>query len=465
VYRKLTARRHSSLDVGAIATGPYTPAFPLFRADPDPAVANKKVLRLLTAYTLLWLPVHAGICVLSAHALGLAVGAVFLAAGVLLLLALAKRLAFDDLLLWLPLLLVLALIVLGVAFLVSRPRHPAGVAGVEFFGTVVVLVTIVSILGSLHRPLTAAYQAVAAKTSSRDLCVGALAILASLALAAFVQAVPRPVLAVIASTVCGGFAGLVVLEYAAWARANPHIGLLYVMSVGAPIESRGPRRTIEGACYLGLGRGLIVIGIFYTVFPSPQLDRLLLSFTPEAPNEMPAVLGCWVGIGLLAMMAGFSLINGSLNAPLGSLTLTDFRAGFQLSWNALRLFLTYPEVGHPLAHRMRLRWLRPVSVRLALTGLVLATAATPILAPGEKASASGAELTPTISAAETLPPAPPTAVDTRTVATDIAVFVLTALNLVITPLLIVYGTVWLVGLTVLPTYFNRFEKPQVAGAG
>lgn len=460
--RKWTSRKLSTLDESAIAAGTFARAYPLDRAGPEPAAGNRQVLRLLTVYTLFWLPVHCGICVLSAHSLGLAVGGVILAAVALLLIALAKRLAIDDLFQWLPLLFVLGLVVLGVAFLVSRPPQPSGLAGIELFGTVVVLVTIVSILGSLHRPLSTAYQAVVAKTTSRDLGVGAIAILVSLAMTAFAQAVPRPVFAVMMSTVCGGFAGLVVIEYAAWARANPHVDLARTMAFDAPTERRGPRSTFEGACYVGLGRGLVVFGLFYTVFPSPQMSGVLRYFPSAARDGEAAVLGCWAAVGLLVLMAGYSLVNGSLSAPFGSLTAAGARAGFRLSWDALRVFLTYPEAGHPLTHRLRLRWLRPVAVRHALTGLVLATVATTILTPSEKPTLPEAVSTPAMSAA-TVPPATHAPRDTHAITTDLIVFVVMAIHLAVTPLLVVYGSVWLVGLSVLPTYARAFEghgKPK-----
>ncbi|MEO2089899.1 MAG: hypothetical protein ABGY75_10435, partial [Gemmataceae bacterium] len=43
-----------------------------------------------------------------------------------------------------------------------------------------------------------------------------------------------------------------------------------------------------------------------------------------------------------------------------------------LAWRPLAVFLTYPDTRHPLAHRLRFRWLRPKAVRLGLTaGLLL----------------------------------------------------------------------------------------------
>ncbi|MBX9584628.1 MAG: hypothetical protein K2X87_30365, partial [Gemmataceae bacterium] len=91
----------------------------------------------------------------------------------------------------------------------------------ELLGGVLILVTVVSILGSLYRPLSAAYQTVTLKIPFRDLCVAAAAMLVSLGLAALGQTLPRPALPILTCALAGALAGLVVVEYAAWARANP----------------------------------------------------------------------------------------------------------------------------------------------------------------------------------------------------------------------------------------------------
>lgn len=116
-------------------------------------------------------------------------------------------------------------------------------------------------------------------------------------------------------------------------------------------------------------------------------------------------------------------------------------------------------MGHPLAHRLRLRWLRPVSVRLALAGLVLATVATTILTPSEKTSAPGPEPAPAMSAAAAVPSATQAVPESPAIATHIIVFAFMAIRLAVTPLLIVHGSVWIVGPSVLPTCADDFETP------
>ena len=74
--RKSTARKLASLDEAAINCEKFARSFPFFRADQEPAAASKQVVRLLFAFTFLWLPVHAGVCWLATKSLGLVAVAV-----------------------------------------------------------------------------------------------------------------------------------------------------------------------------------------------------------------------------------------------------------------------------------------------------------------------------------------------------------------------------------------------------
>lgn len=175
--RKWTARKHTTLDEAAIDAPKFARAYPVYRADPEPGTARRQALRLLVAYTFLWLPVHGGICWLASHSPGLAAAAVIVIAAAALAVAFAKWLALEDLLQKLPLLLVFVLVFVGLAFLPSLPNL-GWPGGIEFFGVFLIFITVITALGGLYRPMAAAYQTVTLKTPSRDLCVGAAAGLA-----------------------------------------------------------------------------------------------------------------------------------------------------------------------------------------------------------------------------------------------------------------------------------------------
>lgn len=147
------------------------PLYTVHRADVDPTVARKQTIRLLATYTLLWLPVHCGICWLASYSLGLAAAAVTVASFAA---AFAKWLGLEDLLQKLPLIVGLGLILVGLAFLPSLPNLKAW-GGFEFFGVFTILIMVISILSGLYRPMAAAYQTVTLKTPSQDLCVSAVA--------------------------------------------------------------------------------------------------------------------------------------------------------------------------------------------------------------------------------------------------------------------------------------------------
>ena len=363
-----------------------------------------------------------------------------------------------------------------------------------------------SVLGGLYRPLAAAYQAVTLKTDVRDLGVGAAALLQSLGLVAVAQALPRFGAEVLATALAGGYAGLVVTEYAAWARANPDRGLerAWRSGGGRGMTPPGTRSRPAGRCS-GPPYSASASGCFS---PSPRTcgrrprsssgsSGGLAGHDPERAGD---VVGMWLLAGLVGMVVGFVLVGSHLSGLRPANPLLALR----VAGRAVVVFLTYPDPRHPLSHRLRLPWLRPVSVRVALTGLVLLTAATAILAPAERPKPAeppapwpeppayapapfppppgyrpipqgdldlarvsgqspevwfGAEFR---SRPAVPPPPPPASAGETKVETaeanrpgPLAV----AVALVVGPPVLLFQMVWLVGLTVLPTYNRHFETP------
>lgn len=502
--RKWTARKTTTLDEAAIDPAAFAPAYPVFRAGPAPAEARKQVLRLLTGFTLLGLPVHLGIGWLAGHSLGLATAAVVITVAALLAVAVARWLALEELLQRLPLLLGLGLVGVGLVFITSLPAKGWGAGGFELFGTVFILITVVSILGGLYRPLAAAYQTVTLKIPFRDLCVAAAAMLVSLGLAAAGQCLPRPALQLLSCVLAGTFAGLVVTEYAAWARANPGVSLERLRAFDGPAtDARGrPRKpagsidggaALLGAALFGISYGLFVTDLQYHAVPPPADD------SPGAAGEAPLFL-----VGIVGVPFGLVWASTALNA----LRFPNPFLAARLARDALVVFLTYPETSHPLAHRVHTPWLRPLSVRLAGAGMVLATAASafvmppaqsPATVPGTKAAASGPAAPPPdppvvysrdaeaahivgwgepgFGAGPLTPPPPvwmpPTVQppvpaaevrETRSVGDRVARFCLAALAVAVMGPAFLYAMVVIVGSAVLPTYFRYFETPETPGS-
>ncbi len=511
--RKWTARKTTAFDPAAFDPAAFDSPYPVFRAGPDQPAARKEVLRLLTGFTLLGLPLHCGICWLAGHSLGLAAAAVLVTVAATLAVAVARWLGLDDLLQRLPLLLVLGLAGVGLVFVSSLPaKGLGGGGGIEFVGVVLILVTAVSVLGSLYRPLAAAYQTVTLKVPSRDLCVAAAAMLVSLGFAAVSQTCPRFVPPVLACVLAAGFAGLVVVEYAAWARANPAASLERVLAFDSPPAASGgtPRRpagpidgrtALLGSALFGLSYGLV------SALPSHGAGMLRLlrpaeGWTPETAKEAVAAI---FGVGLLGMPVGWAWASSALSA----LRFTNPLVAPRLAWDALAVFLTYPETAHPLAHRLHTPWLRPLSVRLAGAGVVLVAAATTAVTPPEKpaAAAPGKAAVPdkvVPPAARPAPPwphgpqfglpedgfagrgpgwggnafgngqfnPPPVWLPPEVPAPEAAaalpagdgvgrLFLTAAVAAVLGPVFL-YAMVVVLGAAALPTYFRHFEKPEPA---
>lgn len=370
---------------------PTAAVYPVFRAGPDRAEAGKQTLRLLTAFTLIGLPAHCLVCWLAAHSLGLAAVAVLVAAAALLAVALARWLGLDDLLQRLPLLLVLGLAGVALVYFTSLPTSGvSGTGGFELLGGFLLLIVGASVLGSLYRPLAAAYQSLTLRVPFRDLCVAAAGLLASLALAALGRTLPPAALTPLVTTLGGAFAGLVVVEYAAWARANPYCDLERLLAFApkrtkhaatkagkTPTPWFRPVEAVLATALTGICYGLVTDAVTHGVGPASGLHGL---FPPAATDDPAATAELLDAISLasfLGLPLGFVWTSAALNAG----RLPNPPLALRLAWDALAVFLTYPDTAHPLAHRLHFRWLRPQVVRLTLTGVALLTVATAAVTP------------------------------------------------------------------------------------
>ncbi len=503
--RKWTARKTTLFNEAAVDSTGYARPYPVFRAGMEQAVARKEVLRLLAGFTFLGLPVHWGIGWLAGHSLGLAVAAVLVTAGALLAVAFARWLQLEELLQRLPLLLLVALLGVGLAYLSSLPMKGWGGGGTELFGSVFILIAVVSVVGGLYRPLAAAYRTITLSIPFRDLCVAAAAMLVSLGVAVASQTLPKGVLPLITCVLAGGLAGLVVTEYAAWARANPARSLKRMMAFDGPVTDTAGEPRKAAPC---IDRGGAFLGAALFGFSFGLCAPLVLS--GEGPALAKAVgipdFQLLLGpLGLLIAPAALVMVSSALN----SLRPPRPDLAFRLAWDALVVFLTYPDTAHPLAHWIHTPWLRPLSVRLAAAVTVLVAMATtftvreasPMPAEPQKPAPAAApaapqlpwtprpqpaprfipegdreaariegrnidDLMPRPFEAPTSPasaaPATPggTAPETPPTSSQVPHFVFTAIAAVLLPPVFLYAMVWLVGAAALPNYFHHFETPE-----
>lgn len=414
--RLWTARKLSTLNEAAL--GSAAAAYPVFRAGPDRAEAGKQTLRLVTAFTLIGLPAHCLVCWLAAHSLGLAAAAVLITAAALLAVAVARWLGLDDLLQRLPLLLVLGLAGVALVYFTPLPS-PGGWAtgGPEFMGVFFLLIVGVSVLGSLYRPLAAAYQSVTLRVPFRDLCVAAAGLLASLALAALGRTLPPEAFTLVITTISGAFAGLVVVEYAAWARANPACDLgrlaAFIPKQPKPAAAKTGKKpvawfrpgeavlaaTLTGVCY-----ALVTAAVTRGVGPGSDLYRLFPPSATDDPAATAELLDTITLLSLPGLLFGLVWASAALNAG----RMPNPPLALRLAWDAVSVFLTYPDTAHPLAHRLHFRWLRPQAVRLTLAGVALLTVATAVVTPktSAKAAATEAKAAPSPASPWAAPPPP-----------------------------------------------------------
>lgn len=498
--RKWTSRMKTTLAADAIDADNYAHAYTISRADLEPSAARKQAFRVFTGYALLALPVHCGIWWLAASSLPLAVALVLGVVALTFAVALAKWLELDDVLQRLPIILALALLVLVVAFFMGQPGQ-RWATNLEMFGGIFVVLAVFTLLGGLYRPMAAAYQTATTKVPCRELCAAGGALLASLGLVALAQSLPRPVILLVAAAVCGGYAGLVVLEYAAWARSNPAAWLERVQKFDErlpKLEGERPEEfetqdAIVGAMILGLSMTAFVWLIPQVWSPATGFLSLVPASESAGPPEAIFFLYSMLGASFFGIVLGLLQSHSSMRS---SVLVHPFLA-CRLAGHALVLFLTYPETRHPLVHQIRTAWLRPLATRRILTGLALAAVTTTVLALASSPKPPPPESPPKVNTPPVLrqpaepiyerqgdidlaiiegrgrttfgsgsyvqaqpPPPPQPATGGPTTSRDMGDFLWTAVAVLVVPPSALYLMVCLVGLTALPTYFNQFEKPE-----
>lgn len=375
-----TSRKTTTFQAGALPAG-AAPPYPLDRAEFEPAAAVKRALRFLTGYALLFLPLHLFVCFLSMRAPALTSLLVLTTAAGLLLVSLARWLSLDDLLQQLPILAVLALVGIGFVVLTSQSM-PRAFRGTDFLGSLFIFVIVASVLGSLYKPMAVAYQTVTQRTPVRDLFIAAGALLLSLLLALAAHALPRFALWPVAGLMCGCLSGLILLEFAAWARANPKVGLERVIAFEKEDERRkqlDPRGALIGGTIFGLAFGLMSVVTENLPVPSADFTRFVNKLGSE-PNLARVLLGEALALGISGMVFGFVTLGRSLGAVKPGHPIRAIRYAGQ----AIVVFLSYPDVKHPLIHRLRVEAVRSPAVRGVLFGLSLITVATAFFTPADK---------------------------------------------------------------------------------
>jgi hypothetical protein len=483
--REWSARKKTHLVKDAINPSAFRAAYALWReglALPD---ARMLVLRLLVAYTLIFLPLQVGVYFLAARSLVLAALLTLALAAALTAVAVAKRLGLEELLQKLPLLLVLVLVGAGLLYLAGDSPWKRDAVGFEFFGTFFIVIAVVSVLGNLYQPLAAAYQTLTLKIPVRDLALAAAGLLVALALVAVSQVLDRSAAVVLAFTLAGGYAALVVAEHVAWMRANPARGLDEdTPDATKPESDRHRVRVLASGLVTGFSYGLFVVLVIWPPQRAPWTDPSALS---GGLLDGTAVVRLWC-------VVFFSLGLFGMNATLGSLRLPRQKGvSYRLPWDALVVFLTYPNTTHPLSYRIGAKWLRPLGVRLALTGLVLSTSTTALLvsvrkpdgaAHSPKAVAvappahgvsyprplsapdrlspyerwhSDRDSVPAVSAANPGPERVQPPAEVESGSSSAGAFVVCVLILLLFPPSLVYAMVFTLGMLALPRYHHRYE--------
>ena len=206
-------RKAKTIDADAIDAGRYARALSMSRA--DSACTRRDLFRLVACYLFLFLPVHCGICWLAAHSLLIASVVVTAVSAGVFAVAIAKWLGLDEVLLRLPLVVAACVGLVAIAFIYSL-QSERWWGGSDFFGVTFIVITVITLLGSAYRPASAAYQTVTMRISRRDLCVAGASMILSLGLASAGQLLHPYVFLLMTCTVAGAYAGLVLIEYAAW---------------------------------------------------------------------------------------------------------------------------------------------------------------------------------------------------------------------------------------------------------
>ena len=378
--RQWTRRRLTPLNGAALDPEAFAQAYPLFRADStDPTAANKEALGLLLTFVCLALPFHLAMRWLAASSPVLAAGVGGAAAIGLLVVALARRLGLDDLLRKLPLVLLVVLLAYGLHLLTAVRKDQVGWGGFEWVGMFLLITTIASVAASFYQPAAAAYRTVTQRTPVPALVTAAAVTALSVGVAVLGRATPWFVQAGVACVLAFAYAGLVLFEYAAWVKADPALDLSAQLAQVADAKTdierdrltlspRQGRRFLSQVMHIGFMVAALSVFGDSLLSPGSELTQFITSLDPEGTDKIPEfyLLACLTAGVFLPLFLLFA--SDELNAarfPLGIPSLF-------LAWRPLAVFLTYPDTCHPLAHRLRFRWLRPKAVRLGLTaGLLL----------------------------------------------------------------------------------------------
>ena len=252
---------------------------------------------------------------------------------------------------------------------------------------------------------------------------------------------------------------------------------------------------------MGFGFGLIAMLIAYRHKPSRVLYDQVLALTDNDPSKVHEGFNGIFLIGLMHVAIGFFCAACTLKALKWGNPLLAAR----VAWDALAVFVVYPEPAHPLIHKVQTPWLRPLSMRLAVTALALGAAATlPFLrsdqVPDAKTEAKAAQSIPPVRSSEKQPfpvqerlppkdvaamdifgsrqveatnryavpspaPVPPAPAKAKTDTDGWEKFGVAAMLIIILPPALLFLMVWFAGMTVLPAYFNYFECPASSSDG
>ncbi len=502
MIRKWTARKRTTLNEAALDPDQFANAYPLFRAGPsDPRVAIKEAAGLLVSFVCLALPIHAGVCWLASTSVALA--AALGGAGVLGLLAVAllRHLGQDDLLRKLPLVLLAALLLYGLMFLTSAHTFRSGWGGLEAVGVFLLATTVASVLASFYQPMAAAYRSVTQATPASQLLAAAAALALSVGTAVVSRLVPEWAFSLVTVLVVSLYAGLILFEYAAWEKADPARDLQQALAALRDARSdadrdrlsmtpRQGRRVLHEAALFGLALGVFVVTTAALRTPESELARFLAALDGSPPEKVLETLAAFWVTSVLATVVCLA----TASAALDGFRFPKHSTSLLLAWKPFVVFLTYPDTPHPLAHRLRFRWLRPRAVRLALSAGSLLfvgslaglpnpkSSAPPAVVPGGPPTPPGQtrepqpeayrhELEAILGGPQTasewqLPlPTPELPITAQTRKLDqpsestVAPFVLTAVLVLLAPPLCVYITVGSLGVLVLPAYHSPARKP------
>src|SRR5262249_46335298 len=142
--------------------------------------------------------------------------------------------------------------------------------------------------------------------------------------------VSSPVFKLIAGMACGGFAALVVLEYAAWARANPQVGL----HEAAAFSEFEVKEEVESAAlsgvFFGLGSVLLGAHVYAASGSSSDPSQSVLCAPPNEPYPLRGSRGLIPLGGVFLFASGILLMTGALD----SFRVVNPLRVFRIAWDA-----------------------------------------------------------------------------------------------------------------------------------